>query len=40
LKEEELQRMKKLIFTTKTRNLIEGFTEILIGEKMNAFENE
>lgn len=35
-----MQKLKKMILTNKVKNLIEGYTEILIGEKINAFENE
>ena len=32
--------MKKLILQNNNENLIKGYLEILVGEKMNQFEDE
>ena len=39
-KQAELARLKKQILSSKTLDLIPGFTEVLIGEKRTAYEDE
>ena len=40
IKQDELMKMKKSILRAVGHDLIKGYTEALVGEKLRAYENE